>query len=61
MFLGKSRWTREERREVRTKRRVLADIALMHMIRKDQRMLKGCYEMSFADPFYVLAGQIRPA
>ncbi|MDO8776692.1 MAG: IS6 family transposase [Burkholderiaceae bacterium] len=40
---------------------VLAGIELMPMIRKDQRMLEGCHEMSFADPFYVLAGQIRPA
>ena len=40
---------------------VLASIELMHMTRKDQLMLEGCNEMSFADQFYVLAGQIRPA
>ena len=39
---------------------VLAGIELMHMIRKGQLMLKGCNEMSFADQFYALAGQIRP-
>ena len=39
---------------------VLASIELMHMIRKRQLMLKGCNEMSFADQFYALAGQIRP-
>ena len=38
---------------------VLAGIELMHMIRKGQPMLKGCNEMSFADQFYALAGQIR--
>jgi len=40
---------------------VLAGIELMHMIRKGQLLLKGCNEMSFADKFYALAGQIRPA
>ena len=40
---------------------VLAGIELMPMIRKDQRMLEGCHEMSFTDPFYVLAGQICAA
>ena len=39
---------------------VLADIELMHMIRKGQLMLEGCIELSFADQFYALAGQIRP-
>ena len=39
---------------------VLAGIELMNMIRKGQLMLKGCNEMSFADQFYALAGQIRP-
>ena len=39
---------------------VLVGIELMHMIRKGQLMLKGCNEMSFADQFYALAGQIRP-
>jgi transposase-like protein len=39
---------------------VLAGIELMHMIRKGQLMMVGCNEMSFADQFYALAGQIRP-
>ena len=39
---------------------VLAGIELMHMIRKGQIMLEGCIELSFADQFYTLAGQIRP-
>ena len=39
---------------------VLAGIELMHMIRKGQFMMRGCAEMSFADQFYALAGQIRP-
>jgi putative transposase len=40
---------------------VLAGIELMHMIRKGQLMLEGCNEMSFAEPFYALAGRIRLA
>ncbi len=40
---------------------VLADIELMHMIRKDQMAMPGCEGLSFADQFYVLAGQVRPA
>lgn len=39
---------------------VLAGIELMHMIRKGQLRMAGCNEMSFADQFYALAGQIRP-
>lgn len=39
---------------------VLAGIELMHMIRKGQFMMQGCSEMSFADQFYALTGQIRP-
>src|SRR5450759_2064083 len=39
---------------------VLAGIELMHMIRKGQLMEEGCNEMSFADQFYALAGEIRP-
>lgn len=39
---------------------VLASIELMHMIRKGQLMVEGDNEMSFADQFYALAGQIRP-
>src|SRR5665647_1002225 len=38
---------------------MLAGIELMRMIRKGQLMLKGCSELSFADQFYALAGQIR--
>ena len=38
---------------------ILAGIELMHMIRKGQLMLGGTEEMSFADQFYGLAGQIR--
>ena len=38
---------------------VLAGIELMHMIRKGQLLLKGGIELSFADQFYALAGQIR--
>ena len=45
----------------RSARRVLAGIELMHMIRKGQLLLQGCSELSFADQFYALAGQIRPA
>jgi transposase-like protein len=39
---------------------VLAGIELMHMIRKGQIMIAGCAEISFADQFYALTGQIRP-
>ena len=39
---------------------VVAGIELMHMIRKGQFMMQGCAEMSFADQFYALAGQICP-
>ena len=41
--------------------KVLAGIELMHMIRKGQMVLKGCEGMSYANQFYVLAGEIRPA
>ena len=44
----------------RAAKNVLAGIELMHMIRKGQIMLEGCIELSFADQFYALAGQIRP-
>ena len=40
---------------------ILAGIELMHMIRKGQFMMAGCDGMSFADQFYALAGQFRPA
>jgi putative transposase len=38
---------------------ILAGIELMHMIRKGQNMMAGCEGMSFADQFYMLAGQVR--
>ncbi len=41
--------------------KVLAGIELMHMIRKRQLHFAGNDTMSFADQFYALAGQIRPA
>ena len=44
----------------RAARNVLAGIELMHMIRKDQLVLEGGTELSFADQFYALAIQIRP-
>ena len=37
-----------------------AGIELMHMICKDQLLLQGCTELSFADQFYAPAGKIRP-
>jgi transposase-like protein len=40
---------------------VLAGIELMHMIRKGQIAMPGCEDMSFANQFYALAGQVRPA
>lgn len=39
---------------------VLAEIELMHMIRKDWLMMGGSDEMFFADQFYALPGQMRP-
>jgi len=45
----------------RSARSVLAGIELMHMIRKGQFMMEGCNGMSFADQFYILAEQVRPA
>ena len=39
---------------------VLAGIELMHMIRKGQLRIAGSNQMSFANQFYALAGQIRP-
>ena len=39
---------------------VLAGIELMHMIRKGQMAMLGCEEMSFANQFYALVGQLRP-
>ena len=40
---------------------VLAEIELMHMIRKGQMTMPSCGGMSFADQFYALAGQVRTA
>ncbi len=40
---------------------VFADIEWMHMIRKGQMAMPGCEDLSFADQFYALAGQFRPA
>jgi transposase-like protein len=40
---------------------VLAGVELMHMIRKGQFVIDGIASMSFADQFYALAGQVRPA
>ncbi len=40
---------------------VLAGIELMRMIRKGQMAKPGCEGLSFAEQFYALAGQIRPA
>ena len=45
----------------RSARNTLAGIELMHMIRKGQFMMDGCNGMSFADQFYTLAEQVRPA
>ena len=45
----------------RSAQAVLAGIELMHMIRKGQFMIEGCDRISFADQFYALAGQVRPA
>lgn len=40
---------------------ILAGIELMHMIRKGQFNIEGKENMSFAEQFYALAGQLRPA
>ena len=45
----------------RSARCVLAGIELMHMIRKGQFATDGVNEMSFANQFYALAGQVRAA
>ena len=41
--------------------KVLAGLELMHMIRKGRLHFAASDTMSFADQFYALAGQIRPA
>ena len=45
----------------RPARNILAGIELMHMIRKGQCAIEGAITLSFADQFYALAGQVRPA
>jgi putative transposase len=45
----------------RTAANVRAGIELMHMIRKGQFAVDGATSMSFAEQFYALARQIRPA
>ena len=45
----------------RSARNILAGIELMHMIRKGQCAIEGAITLSFADQFYALAGQVRPA
>lgn len=40
---------------------VLEGIELMHMIRKGQMAIPSYEKMSFANQFYALAGQVRPA
>jgi|SRR5882762_3287743 len=45
----------------RSAKSILAGIELMHMIRKGRMIMAGVDKMSFADQFYALAGQIRPA
>ena len=42
-------------------KRILADIELMHMIKKGLMQIAGGKTMSCAEQFYVLAGDIRPA
>lgn len=44
----------------RAARNDLVGIELMHMIRKDQLLLEGGIELSFANQFHPLAGKIRP-
>ena len=38
---------------------ILAGIELMYMLRKDQSHFSDSKEMSFADQFYALAGEIH--
>ena len=45
----------------RSAARALAEIELMHMIRKGQMAMPGGEGMSFAEQFYALTGQVRPA
>jgi putative transposase len=48
-------------KSLRTAGNVLAGIELMHMIRNAQFTIDGTAATSFADQFYALAGQVRPA
>ena len=41
----------------RSARSILAGIELMHMIRKSQKLLEGCTELSFAGPFLCFGRQ----
>ena len=45
----------------RSAKSVLADIELMHRIRKSQLVLEGGIELSFAEQFYALAGKSVPS
>jgi putative transposase len=45
----------------RSAQAVLAGIELMQLICKGQFMIEGGNSISFADQFYMLAGQVRPA
>ncbi len=45
----------------RSAARLLAGIELMHLIRKGQLAFAGSDKMTFAQHFYALAGQVRPA
>ncbi len=40
---------------------VLAGVELMHMIRKEQFAIDSVGTISFAEQFYTLARQVRPA
>lgn len=46
-------------KSIRVAAKVLAEIELMYMIRKGQLHLASSITVSFANQFYVLAGQIR--
>ena len=47
-------------KSIRCARSVLAGIELIHMIRKGQSAIDGADALPFADPFYALAGMVRP-
>jgi putative transposase len=48
-------------KSVRAAANVWEGIELMHMIYKGQMAMPRCEGLSFADQFYALAGQVRPA